>query len=81
MKFYKIQNEIYKHKSDLIKPKVNVTNTKTKKISLKIAIKQNISKPKWNWLNQAEILQNPKWNITKPRITLTKSRMDRQNLE
>ena len=30
----------------LIKPKVNVTNTKTKKIPLKIAIKENIIKTK-----------------------------------
>ena len=65
----------------LIKPKVNVKNTKTKKIPLKITIKENITKLKWNWQNQTEILQNPKWNITKPRITLTKSRMNRQNLE
>ena len=28
----------------LIKPKVNFTNTKTKKIPLKIAIKENITK-------------------------------------
>ena len=54
MKFDKIQNEIFiksRMKSTnikviLIKPKVNVTNSKTKKIPLKIAIKENITKTK-----------------------------------